>query len=66
MALRNEYMVSFDEGKNITSLICHVMKWAMKVKTQVLLEHIGVSHNPALGGDRVRGVFLEYLNKIFK
>lgn len=50
-------MVSFDEGKNVTSLICHVMKWAMKVKIQVLLEHIGVSYNPALGGDRSERCF---------
>lgn len=53
-----EYIVSFDEVKNVTGLICHVIKWAIKVKIQVMPEHTGVSHNPALGG--------EYLNKILK
>lgn len=50
-----EYMFSFDEVKNVTGLICHVIKWAMNVKIQVMPEHTGVSHNLALGG--------EYINK---
>lgn len=50
----------------MSQVSCYVLKWALKVKMQVILEHKGESHNPTLGGDGVRGVFLEYRNQILK
>lgn len=36
----------------MSQVLCYILKWALKVKTQVILEHKGESHNPPLGGNR--------------